>query len=250
MVMLKARRCQRCGSSSCLTALCLLRVRGASSIRYWLGSTTSSLTSALTFSTLYTQPFGSDGGINPEALRNDFGDFSAVVVGWRNRRGIFIVFKGVEESSCQRCGLRTIEVKPRHAVGRNGSLHWESRLGRWEFEGWVGDDWSVPMAVLILFSASSTSSEIMLGGRAIGMRPASMCRCCRSSQRRLRSSSCSQFQARACLTPLPFGRGERNSNRFAGLVSGTLAVRCEWVLRFAKRCPTWTRIMWMQPLMT
>jgi hypothetical protein len=49
-------------------------------------------------------------------------------------------------------------------VGRNGSLHWESRLGRWEFKGRIGDDWSVPMAVLILFSASSASSEIMLGG--------------------------------------------------------------------------------------
>jgi hypothetical protein len=50
-------------------------------------------------------------------------------------------------------------------------------------------------------------------------------RCCRkSSQSRLRSSSCSLFHVRACLTPSPFGRGERNSKHFVGLSSGTLSV--------------------------
>jgi hypothetical protein len=112
-VMLKARRCRRCGLSSCSMALCLLQVRGASSIRYLAGSTTSFLTSALTFSALYTQPFGSDVRTDPEARRDDFSDFLAIVVGRWNQRGIFVVFKGVEEPSCQRCGLRTIEVKPR-----------------------------------------------------------------------------------------------------------------------------------------
>jgi hypothetical protein len=34
--------------------------------------------------------------------------------------------------------------------------------------------------------------------------------------------------------------------------TAVLVVNAEWdeVLHFAKRCPTWTRIMWMQPLMT
>jgi hypothetical protein len=54
-----------------------------------------------------------------------------------------------------------------------------------------------------------------------------MRRCRRSSQSRLRSTSCSRFQARACLTPSPFGRGVRNSKRFSGLFSGALTVRGE-----------------------
>jgi hypothetical protein len=51
-----------------------------------------------------------------------------------------------------------------------------------------------------------------------------MRRCRRSSHNCLRSSSCSRFQARACLIPSPFGRGERNNKRVIGLVSDTLAV--------------------------
>jgi hypothetical protein len=54
-----------------------------------------------------------------------------------------------------------------------------------------------------------------------------MRRCRRSSHSRLRSSSCSLFQLRACLIPSPFGRGERNSKRFGGLVSSPLAVGSE-----------------------
>jgi hypothetical protein len=88
-----------------------------------------------TSSASYTQPFSSDVRVKSKSRCDDFGNFSAIVVGWRNWSGIFVVFKGVEEASCQRRGLRMIEVKPRHAVGRNGSLHWELRLGRWEFEG-------------------------------------------------------------------------------------------------------------------
>jgi hypothetical protein len=133
-VMFKAQRCQRHGSSSCSAALHLLRVSGASSIRYWAGSTTSTFTVACSSSASYTQPFGSDDWVNSEPLCDDVGNFLAVIVGWRNRSGIFVVFKGVEDVSCQRCGLRTIEVKPRHAIGRNGSLHWDSRLGRGEVE--------------------------------------------------------------------------------------------------------------------
>jgi hypothetical protein len=83
------------------------------------------------------------------------------------------------------------------------------------------------VAVLVLFSTLSALSEIMLSGRAIGMSPWSMRHCRRSSQSCLRSSSCSWFQAKACLTPSPFGRGERNSKHFVGLASSTLAIRCE-----------------------
>ncbi len=54
-----------------------------------------------------------------------------------------------------------------------------------------------------------------------------MRRCRQSSQSHLRSISCSRFQANACLTPSPFSRGEQNSKHFSGLVSGSLAVRCE-----------------------
>jgi hypothetical protein len=172
-VMLKARRCRRCRSSSWSTALRLLWVSGASIVRYWSGSTTSALTSALTSSASYTQPFGSNGRVDSEPFCDDVGDFLAVIVGRRNRSSIFVVFKGVEDASCQRCGLRTIEVKPRHAIGQNRSLHWDLRLGRGEVEGWIGDDGSVPMAILVLFSASSALSEICCGGQAIGISPLS-----------------------------------------------------------------------------
>jgi hypothetical protein len=51
-----------------------------------------------------------------------------------------------------------------------------------------------------------------------------MWRCRHSSHSHLRSSSCSLFHARACLTPSPFGRGEQNSKHFGGLVSSPLAI--------------------------
>jgi hypothetical protein len=40
-----------------------------------------------------------------------------------------VLFEGVEEVTCQCCGLHTIEVKLCHTAGRNGALNWESRLG-------------------------------------------------------------------------------------------------------------------------
>jgi hypothetical protein len=85
----------------------------------------------------------------------------------------------------------------------------------------------MPVTVLTLFSTPSAASEIVVGGRVIGRSLAEI-RCCRrSSQTRLRSSSCSRFQANACLTPSPFGRGVRNSKRFSGLFRGVLSVRGE-----------------------
>jgi hypothetical protein len=222
-VMFEARRCWRYGSCSWASSVSRIRrlclVSGASSIWYLSGSTTSTLTPLVTSTASYTQPFGNDDTVEPESVGEDTGDLFAVVVGRRNRSGILVVFEGVDEVSCQRCGLRTIEVNPRHAVGRNGSRHWSSRLGWGEVEGWIWDDGGMPMAIHLLFSASSTASEILVGGRVIGRSPADM-RCCRrSSQARLRSISCSRFQASACLTPSPFGRGVRNSKRFSGFVT-------------------------------
>jgi hypothetical protein len=69
-----------------------------------------------------------------------------------------VVFEGVDEVICQRCGLRTIEVNPRHAVGLNGGPQWESRG---EVEGRVRDEGGVSVAVLVLFSTPSALSEIM-----------------------------------------------------------------------------------------
>jgi hypothetical protein len=83
------------------------------------------------------------------------------------------------------------------------------------------------MAILVLFSTSSALLEIRVGGRAIGI-SLLLIRCCRrSSQSLRRSSNCSWFQANACLTPSPFGRGERNSKCFVGPASSMLAVGCE-----------------------
>jgi hypothetical protein len=138
-------------------ALRLLRVSGAASSWYWLGSVTLTSTSSGT----YTQPFGSDDWIDAEALRDDARDFFSVVVGWQNRSGILVVFEGSDEATCQCCGLRTIEVNPRHAVGLNGGPQWESRG---EVEGRVRDDGGMPVAILVLFSAPSALSEIMGGG--------------------------------------------------------------------------------------
>jgi hypothetical protein len=114
-----------------------------------------------TSSGTYAQPFGSDGLIESETLRDDACDFFSVIVGRRNRSGILVVFEGIEEATCQRCGLRTIEVNPRHTVGLNGGLQWESRG---EVEGCVWDDGGVPVAILVLFSTPSTLSEIVCGG--------------------------------------------------------------------------------------
>jgi hypothetical protein len=160
-IVLEAGRDWGLDSSGGRRALRLLRVSGASSIWYCLGSVTSA--SALTSTSLgtYTQPFGSDVLLEPEALRDDAHKFFSVVVGWRNRSGILVVFEGVEEITCQRCGLRTIEVNPRHAVGLNGGPQWESRG---EVEGCVWDDRGVPVAVLVLFSTPSSLSEIVCGG--------------------------------------------------------------------------------------
>jgi hypothetical protein len=99
-----------------------LRVSGASGIRYWLGSVTSALTATLTSSIAYTQPFGSDVRRDTKSFGNDPRELLSIVVGWWNRRGILVVlFEAIDEASCQRRGLRTTEVKSRHAVGRNRS---------------------------------------------------------------------------------------------------------------------------------
>jgi hypothetical protein len=124
-IVFEARRCWRYGSCSWASSTSrirrLRRVSGASSIWYLPGSTTSALTPTATSSASYTQPFGNDGVIDSESLSDDTRDLIAVVVDWRNLSGILVVFEGADEVSCQRCGLRTIEVNPRHAVGRNGS---------------------------------------------------------------------------------------------------------------------------------
>jgi hypothetical protein len=93
-----------------------LLLRGASSIWYLLGSITSASTLTSTSSGTYTQPFGSDGMVDSEAVGDNAGNFFPVIVDWRNRSGILVVFEGIDEATCQRCGLRTIEVNPHHAV--------------------------------------------------------------------------------------------------------------------------------------
>jgi hypothetical protein len=59
-----------------------------------------------------------------------------------------------------------IEVNPRHAVGLNRGPHWDSRR---EVERGVWDDGGMAVTVLVLFSALSAVSEIMSGGRAMGI---------------------------------------------------------------------------------
>jgi hypothetical protein len=124
-VMFEARWCRRYGSCSWASSVSrswrLRRVSGTSSIWYLHGSTTSALTPTLTSSASYTQPFGNNDLVESKSLCEDARDFFSVVVSWQNRAGILVVFKGLDEVSCQRCGLRTIEVNPRHAVGQNGS---------------------------------------------------------------------------------------------------------------------------------
>jgi hypothetical protein len=46
----------------------------------------------LASSVAYTQPFGSDGHWDAEALSNDLRKLCSVVVGWRNLSGIFVTF--------------------------------------------------------------------------------------------------------------------------------------------------------------
>jgi hypothetical protein len=110
---------------------------------------------------MYTHPFGNDGLFDSEALCDDARDFFSVIVGRQNRSGILVVFEGIDEATCQRCGLRTIEVNPRHAIRLNGGPQWDSRR---EVEGHVWDNGSVSVAILVLFSTPSTLSEIMGGG--------------------------------------------------------------------------------------
>jgi hypothetical protein len=112
-------------------------------------------------STAYTQPFSNDCIFNPESLGDDTGDLPSVIIGRQNLSGILVVFEGIEEATCQRCGLRTIEVNSCHAVGLNGPAHWESR---WEVEGRIWDDGGVAVAVFSLFPTASAASEIIVGG--------------------------------------------------------------------------------------
>jgi hypothetical protein len=160
-VMFEARWNWQYGSSNWSIDLRLLCISRTLSVRYWLGSVTLALTSVLTSSAMYTQPFGSDSQVNTKSLGDDTGNFPSVVVGWWNHSGIFMVFKGINEVTCQCCGLCTIEVKPRHVLGLNGGPHWESRG---EVECGIWDDWGMTMAVLVLFSTPSAASEIMRGG--------------------------------------------------------------------------------------
>jgi hypothetical protein len=99
-----------------------------SGIRYLLGLVTLALTSVSTSSVAYTQPFSSDFGVDAKPLGDDPCELFSVVVRWQNCSGILVVLlETVDEVSCQRCGLRTTEVKLRHAVGRNGSRQCDSR---------------------------------------------------------------------------------------------------------------------------
>jgi hypothetical protein len=121
-VMLEARRCRRSGSSSWLTLLSWLWVSGASGIRYLLGSVTSALTSVLTSSVAYTQPFGSDVRRNAKSFGDDLRELLSIAIGWRNLSSILVVLlEAVDKASCQHHGLRMTEVKSGHAVGQNGS---------------------------------------------------------------------------------------------------------------------------------
>jgi hypothetical protein len=160
--MLEALQCQQCGSSSWSASPRLPQVSGVSGLRYRLGSATSALTSALASATSYTQPFGSFGMGNAESLGDDMGEFISVVICWQNLSGILVVLlETVNEASCQHRGLRTTEVKSRHAVGWNGGPHWDSRG---EVKSGVRDDGGVAVTVLAGFSTPSTASEIIVGG--------------------------------------------------------------------------------------
>jgi hypothetical protein len=103
--------------------------------------------------------------VDAEPFCEDTHELPLVVIGWQYFSGIFMVlFKGIKESTCQCCGLHTIEVNLCHTVGQNGSLHWDLRLGWGEVESGVRNDRGMPMAILLLFSTSSTASEIAVSG--------------------------------------------------------------------------------------
>jgi hypothetical protein len=112
--------------------------------------------------TVYTHPFISDSLADTESLGNDTGELVAIVVGWQNlSRILTVLLKSVNEATCQCCGLHMTEVKSHHAVGQNGSRHWDSRG---EVEGWIGDDGGMAMTVFLLFATPSTASEIIISG--------------------------------------------------------------------------------------
>jgi hypothetical protein len=122
---------------------------------------TSASVLMLASSTSYTQPFGSDSGGNSESFSDDACEFLTIVVCWRNLSGILVVLvESVDKSTCQCHGLRTTEVKSRHAVGWNGGPHWESRG---EVESGVWDDGGMAMAVFSLFPTPSAALEIIVG---------------------------------------------------------------------------------------
>jgi hypothetical protein len=71
----------RGSSSGGPRALRLLCVSGVSSIWYRLGSITSASTLTSTSSGTYTQPFGNDGLLESEAIRDDTHDLLSIIVG-------------------------------------------------------------------------------------------------------------------------------------------------------------------------
>jgi hypothetical protein len=88
--------------------------------------------------------------IEPNSLCKDTQELPCVVIGWQNLSGILVVlFEGIEEVTCQCCGLCMIEVKLHHTAGRNRALNWDSRLGRGEVEAGIRDDRGVSMTVVL-----------------------------------------------------------------------------------------------------
>jgi hypothetical protein len=111
------------------------------------------------YSTVYTQPFGSDSLTDAKAFCDNMGELVSIIIGRRNLSGILTVLvESVDKATCQHCGLHTTEVNSCHTIGWNGGLHWESRG---EIESGIWDEWGVTVAVLILFSTPSTALEIM-----------------------------------------------------------------------------------------
>jgi hypothetical protein len=104
------------GSSDRSGALHLLRISGAPSVRYLSGSTTLVLTLVMTSSSVYTQPFSNNSLIESKTFSNDARNLVPEVVGQWNHSGILVVFEGIEEATCQCCGLCTIEVNPHHTI--------------------------------------------------------------------------------------------------------------------------------------
>jgi hypothetical protein len=112
--------------------------------------------------TLYTQPFSNDGRGDSKTLCDDVSELEPIVIGWRNFCSILtVLLESSDEAICQCRGLRTTEVKSRHAIGWNGGLHWDLRG---EVESGIWDDGGMAVTVLILLSTSSALSEIIGGG--------------------------------------------------------------------------------------